>query len=106
MLKNILDACGGAIGFYFVGYAFAYGGTAPTSQKTFIGNTYFALKDFDDYASFFFQFAFAATAATIVAGTGTCLYPKIRMRTYVKCRECGIMLWSCVVSHNHLVSSF
>jgi len=68
MLKNLLDACGGAIGFFTVGYAFAYGG--DQSGLTFIGNSDFALRDFEgDYAFFFFQFAFAATAATIVAGT-------------------------------------
>jgi len=67
MLKNLLDACGGAIGFYTLGFGFAYGGTG-----TFIGSASFALKGFsagNEYIGFFFQFAFAATAATIVAGT-------------------------------------
>jgi Amt family ammonium transporter len=68
MLKNLLDACGGALGFYTVGFGFAYGGD-DKAGKTFIGDSYFALREFDDYAGFFFQFAFAATAATIVAGT-------------------------------------
>ena len=68
MLKNLLDACGGAIGFYTVGYGFAYGGDDKIGN-TFIGNSYFGLRDFDSWAGFFFQFAFAATAATIVAGT-------------------------------------
>eukprot|EP00522_Entomoneis_paludosa_P008735 CAMPEP_0172446050 /NCGR_PEP_ID=MMETSP1065-20121228/5737_1 /TAXON_ID=265537 /ORGANISM="Amphiprora paludosa, Strain CCMP125" /LENGTH=518 /DNA_ID=CAMNT_0013197067 /DNA_START=76 /DNA_END=1632 /DNA_ORIENTATION=- len=68
MLKNLLDACGGALGFYTIGFGFAYGGDDETG-KTFIGNSYFGLRDFDAYAGFFFQFAFAATAATIVAGT-------------------------------------
>lgn len=68
MLKNLLDACGGAIGFYSFGFGFAYGG-AGDPDKTFLGVDTFFLKDFDDYIGFFFQFAFAATAATIVAGT-------------------------------------
>lgn len=68
MLKNLLDACGGAIGFYTVGYGFAYGGDTKVGS-TFIGSSYFGLRDFDNWAGFFFQFAFAATAATIVAGT-------------------------------------
>ena len=67
MLKNLLDACGGAIGFYTIGFGIAYGGTE--TGLTFIGNGDFALRDFKgDYAFFFFEFAFAATAATIVAG--------------------------------------
>jgi len=72
MLKNLLDACGGAIGFYTVGYAFAYADNASDS-KTFIGNKNFLLLSFEgsggDWIGWFFQFAFAATAATIVAGT-------------------------------------
>lgn len=71
MLKNILDACGGALGFWSVGYAFAYGG-ADSSKKGFIGTSGFFLDGFTsggDLISWFFQFAFAATAATIVAGT-------------------------------------
>lgn len=71
MLKNILDACGGAIGFWSVGYAFAYGGAA-SDKKGFIGNSGFFLAGLStgsELIGFFFQFAFAATAATIVAGT-------------------------------------
>jgi|Transcript_8762 Amt family ammonium transporter len=67
MLKNLLDACGGAIGFYTLGYGFSYGGTG-----TFIGSGSFAISGFSsgpEFIGFFFQFAFAATAATIVAGT-------------------------------------
>mmetsp|Transcript_13060 Transcript_13060/g.18709 ORF Transcript_13060/g.18709 Transcript_13060/m.18709 type:complete len:481 (-) Transcript_13060:187-1629(-) len=71
MLKNILDACGGAVGFWTIGYAFAYGG-ADSSTISFIGNSDFVLANIHDGGSligWFFQFAFAATAATIVAGT-------------------------------------
>ena len=66
MLKNILDAVGGALGFFCIGFALAYG-----EGGTFVGastNRYLLL-DFDNYSDFFFQFTFAATAATIVAGT-------------------------------------
>lgn len=67
MLKNLLDACGGALGFYTLGYGFAYG-----SGSTFIGYSNFCINELrngPEYIGFFFQFAFAATAATIVAGT-------------------------------------
>jgi len=74
MLKNLLDACGGALGFFFCGYAIAYG--SPEGKTAFLGSSNFLLLDdaeSDDigaaYIGFFFQFAFAATAATIVAGT-------------------------------------
>lgn len=69
MLKNLLDACGGAIGFFSIGYALAYGEDENFGGKSFVGNRWFFLVGYTDYAGWFFQFAFAATAATIVAGT-------------------------------------
>ncbi len=65
MLKNILDACGGALGFYTIGFGVAY------EAGSFIGTSgdRFFLNKYDNYIDFFFQFTFAATAATIVAGT-------------------------------------
>lgn len=74
MLKNLLDACGAAIGFWSFGYAFAYspyGDDDDGSATSFIGNKHFFLVDLEvsGYGFWLFQFAFAATAATIVAGT-------------------------------------
>jgi Amt family ammonium transporter len=66
LMKNVLDCCIGSIAFFLVGWAFAYG--VSDSTNGFIGLGNFALNDFSDYSSWIFQFAFAATAATIVSG--------------------------------------
>jgi len=68
MLKNLLDACGGAIGFSSFGFALAYGGEDPTTIS-FIGSKHFFLHGATHlYHKWFFNFSFAATTATIVAG--------------------------------------
>ena len=80
MMKNMMDFAGGAIMFFLIGYAIAYG----PDGNSFIGWGNFALSDmggFDPAAidavegysisppvDFFFQLAFAAAAATIVSG--------------------------------------
>lgn len=69
LLKNILDACVVAIAFYSFGYSLAFG---PESNS-FIGWGNFALsshkgEEFGMQHSWFFQWAFAATTATIVSG--------------------------------------
>lgn len=71
MLKNLLDACGAALGFWSFGYAFAYSPSNDDGNISFIGNNNFFLQNVkvDDYGFWLFQFAFAATSATIVAGT-------------------------------------
>jgi len=71
LLKNVLDACMGAIAFYLLGYGFAYGGS---ESGGFIGDGDFALSNTapdngGGWASFFFQWAFSAAAATIVSGS-------------------------------------
>jgi len=87
MLKNLLDACGGAIGFYTLGYAIAYGDPKSTVDRFVGGTTYWGGDGLDtvagtdtDYMGWFFQFAFAATAATIVAGT---VAERCKMSAYV-----------------------
>ncbi|GAB0491352.1 hypothetical protein MMPV_002605 [Pyropia vietnamensis] len=66
LLKNVLDACVGAIAYYLFGFAFAYG----DSGNSFFAHSNFALSgDRTDFHFFFFQWTFAATAATIVSGS-------------------------------------
>ena len=66
LMKNMIDACVGGVSFWLFGWAFAYG--VSDASNEFIGLGNFALNQFDSYADWFFQFAFAAAAATIVAG--------------------------------------
>jgi Amt family ammonium transporter len=82
LLKNVLDACVGAVAFYLLGYGFAYQGDQGEGN-TFIGTSNFALHQFTpvagldssdttnvaNWAGFLFQWAFAAAAATIVSGS-------------------------------------
>ena len=83
LLKNIIDTLFGAIAFWFIGYAFAFGGT----HEGFIGNngSFFFGSGFeknvasDEYLKFIFQFSFANTAATIVSGT---LAERVHCYTY------------------------
>ena len=73
LMKNVLDASIGSVAWWAVGFGFAFGG----SQGGFIGGDSFfpaigGLTEGDEgvreAAVFFFQWAFAATAATIVSG--------------------------------------
>jgi len=70
LMKNVMDLSFGVIGFFFLGYAFMFG-----DGNAFIGAHGFELLDLPPEtagiatgAFFLFQAAFAATAATIVAG--------------------------------------
>ncbi len=73
LLKNLIDTLFGAMAFWFIGYAFAFG----PSHEGFIGKdgSFFFGKGFekdlatDEYLKFIFQFSFANTTATIISGT-------------------------------------
>lgn len=66
LIKNMLDALIGGVVYWAIGWAFAYG----TDSKGFVGTDQFFFYGFEgkDYPSWFFQFVFAATTATIVSG--------------------------------------
>ena len=65
MLKNLLDACGGGLGFWAIGYSFAYGdgngtggGFRNDAVTSFIGGRdYYFLMNLPstDFAFWFFQ---------------------------------------------------
>jgi ammonium transporter, Amt family len=82
MLKNLLDACGAAIAWYSVGFAFSFGGHTNRTDTTFIGTTHFFSLEPEkiDFAFWWFEYAFCAAATTIVAGT---LAERCQMAAYL-----------------------
>jgi Amt family ammonium transporter len=68
LMKNALDVSLGAIAYWAVGFGLAYGTTEFIDIKFFGGGDFFPGGEDFDYATWYFQFAFAATAATIVSG--------------------------------------
>merc|ERR550514_2458600 len=78
LLKNMTDACLGTLVWYVLGYGIAYG--LPEEPNEFVGVNSFAgggfLEEDDEggiigtshFKDWFFQWAFCATAATIVSG--------------------------------------
>ena len=67
LMKNIMDVSIGALAFWAIGWAVAYGVSGEASNG-FVCDGHFFLWAFDDWSGWIFQFAFAATAATIVSG--------------------------------------
>lgn len=72
LMKNVFDLAMGSIGYWAIGFGLMFG-----SGNAFFGSEWFFLNGLPEvypgltvpgYAFFFFQFAFAATAATIASG--------------------------------------
>jgi len=78
MLKNLVDVCLGTIAWYVFGYGISYGvGEEPnrfTGTMNLVGNGFLvtdsegAITGTNHFKDWFFQWAFCATAATIVSG--------------------------------------
>lgn len=86
-MKNLMDFCVGALLFFAVGYAIAFGGDFTGAGKFIGGGGWFLAGDgvftygtLDKFVFFTFQVAFAATAATIVSGA---MAERTQFRSYV-----------------------
>ena len=73
LIKNLFDACAGALAFWLIGFGFAMGheetgGFIGTNKAMFAGS---GSKESEDnyYLAWIFQFSFAATSSTIVSGS-------------------------------------
>ena len=87
IFKNFIDAAIAGICFWAFGYAIAYGnGNDNGDQEKFWGVGDYFLSDlgedrkFASYENWFFQYTFAATAATIVSG---CIAERAKLMGYV-----------------------
>ena len=91
LMKNILDASLGAIVYWMFGFGIAFGTTAdfmgldkffitPSAEGGATGGTAFGDTGVPLFAFWIFQWAFAATAATIVAGA---LAERTKFRGYL-----------------------
>lgn len=91
VFKNFMDSGVGAIAYWLFGWAFAYGNldAEHNADNAFIGGSSFAISRIQDseYALWFFQFAFTATAATIVSGS-----------VAGRCRIQAYLIYSTVIS--------
>jgi Amt family ammonium transporter len=84
LIKNMFDFCVGAIMFWLFGYGFAFGSNPSKfiggDKVTFASAGFEYAKDKDHYASWIFQFSFAASCSTIVSGS---LAERAKVHTYI-----------------------
>jgi Amt family ammonium transporter len=70
LMKNFIDFCFAALAYYIFGYAIMFGGTGPIvgTEGWFLFGLKETVGSLPGEAFWFFQVAFAGTAATIVSG--------------------------------------
>ena len=81
MLKNLVDLCVTGLVFWLCGYGLAFGAGSAASVSAYVGTDKYLLigAGVADNTAFFFHYAFAATAATIVSGA---MAERIRLGSY------------------------
>jgi Amt family ammonium transporter len=70
LIKNMFDSAIGCLGYWLIGYAFAFGNVKEVigyDSKFYASNGFHQMKT-DNYQWWIFQYSFAATSATIVSG--------------------------------------
>jgi Amt family ammonium transporter len=92
LIKNMFDACFGAITFWLIGYGMAYGEKNKHGGFVSLDYRFFASSKFEDieedmYTKYIFHFSFAATSATIVSGA---LAERVDLTAY--------MIFSCLMT--------
>merc|ERR1712070_615271 len=71
MIKGVVDVMVGALAYFVCGFSFTYGAPDDDPSEFAGGSKYWfgdSLNDEMNWIEWFFQFCFAATAATIVSG--------------------------------------
>uniref|UniRef100_A0A915D058 Ammonium transporter AmtB-like domain-containing protein n=1 Tax=Ditylenchus dipsaci TaxID=166011 RepID=A0A915D058_9BILA len=66
--KNLLDSLITIIGYWSIGWAFAYGDNSLGWLSPFVGGSEFFGIGVTAHSTFFFQYVFAARASTIISG--------------------------------------
>jgi len=83
-IKNTLDCCIGAFGYWALGYGLAFGRRGSEDPGNgFCGNSWFFYSygpGTNDYAHFFYNFTFVAASTTIVSGA---LAERVTMHAYL-----------------------
>ena len=75
LIKNLFDACAGALAWWLVGFGLAFGQTGEgggfigTDHRLFAASGFHEFSDKNYYVVWMFQFSFAATSSTIVSGS-------------------------------------
>lgn len=70
LIKNLFNICIGCLGFWLIGYAFAFGHVKAFmgfDSRFFAGNGFESMEE-DNYLRFVFYVAFSLTSSTIVLG--------------------------------------